>query len=166
MDAQLSTHIIQALAVKDCELVSQCNQETSKYGLTLTDKEITQLQVQRFEALKSSGRVEFGQGILRPLIMKFCDSQFIHKSNYAETLAALQEMFYYFKTESGDYLSDNELLTIMKSIFDGAAQGSLEYLNSMGLETICRAIKGCDVDEGDDEVYEDEEYGEEDEYDV
>lgn len=166
MDTQLTPSFMQSLVIKDCELVSQCNQETSKYGLTLTDKEIVQLQAQRFDALKLSGRVEFGEGILRSLIMKFCDSPFIHSTNYAETLGSLQEMFYYFKTESGEYLSDNELLTIMKSIFDGAAQGSLEYLNSMGLETICRAIKGCDVDEGDDEFYEDEEYGKEDEYDV
>ncbi len=166
MDAQLTTNIIQALTIKECELISQCNQETCRYGLTLTDSEIAQLQVKRFEALKTSGRVEFGQGILQPLIMKFCDSQFINKNNYAETLEALQEMFYYFKTESGEYLSDNELLTIMKSIFDGAAQGSLDYLNSMGLETICRAVRGCDVDDGDDEIYEDEEYGKEDEYDL
>ena len=158
--------IFRALTTKEQYAISDCNEVTSKYGLSLTDEEITQLQIKRFDALKSSGRVEFGEGVLRKLILKFCDSPFLNKTNYTDTLAELQEMFYYFKTESGEYLTDDELLRIMKSIFDGAAQGSLEYLNSMGLETIVRAIRGCDVDEGDDEISENEEYGEEDEYDI
>ena len=164
MSFELSAGIYSALLQRESENILRCNELTSKYGLFLSPEDVLMLEAKRFEALKSSGRVEFGEGILRSLILKFCDSPFINRTDYTETLAALQEMFYYFKSESLELLSDDELLRIMRSIFNGAAQGSLEYLNSIGLETICRAVKGCDVDEGDDEI-KDDEYGGEDSYD-
>ena len=84
--------------------IRECNAFSSKFGLVLSETEITDLVNSRAEALRASGRIEFGGGILPKLIKAFCDSPYIEQENYADTPAELQETFYYFKTESMDRL--------------------------------------------------------------
>ncbi|WFR58680.1 DUF6323 family protein [Anaerocolumna sp. AGMB13025] len=121
--------------------IRKCNEYTSKFGVTLTEEEIRGLLINRKEALKSSGRIELSGGILKKLILEFCDSTFIEQEVYAQTLEVLQEMFYYFKNEALDEVSDDELIHIMKEYFDTECQGSLEYLQETTLEEICRNIR-------------------------
>jgi hypothetical protein len=128
-------------AAKTYEEIRQCNALTKKYNLALSDSQIKSLVEKRAEALKNAGRVEFGPGILRKLIMEFCDSLYIEQETYADTLAELQEIFYYFKSEALDILSDDELLHAMKQCFDGEGEGSLDYLRETGLEELCRSIR-------------------------
>lgn len=115
-----------------------CNYLTGKYGLKLSESQITNLVTQRFEVLQSTGRVEFGAGVLPKLIEAFCDSVYITQENYEESIATLQELFYYYKNESLDTLSDDELIDFMRSNFDGPCQGSVDYLGDTSLETLCR----------------------------
>lgn len=96
----------------------------------MSETEITGLVTSRAEALRVSGRIEFGGGILPKLIETFCDSPYFDQNNYAETLAELQEAFYYFKTEAMEQFSDDELIEYMVKVFNGRAQGSTEYLSS------------------------------------
>ena len=136
--------------------LQDCNYVTSRYGLTLTQTQINNLVEQRFEVLKSTGRIEFGQGILKKLAEAFCDSVYITQENYEEILASLQELFYYFKNESLDELSDDELIDYMRRAFDGPCQGSIDYLGETALEELCRGTRfGSDID--DDVYYEDDE---------
>lgn len=121
--------------------ILQCNTLTQKFGLELTETQIQNLMEKRAEALQTAGRVEFGEGILRRLILEFCDSPYIEQEVYEETLGELQEIFYYFKSESMEALSDDELLRAMKQCFDGEGEGSLDYLRETGLETLCRDIR-------------------------
>ena len=72
------------------------------------------------------------------LIQAFCDSPYIDQENYANTLAELQETFYYFKTEAMDRFSDDELIDYMVKVFNGRAQGSAEYLSGTSLEALAR----------------------------
>ncbi|MEG1932656.1 MAG: DUF6323 family protein, partial [Pygmaiobacter sp.] len=104
------------------------NESSLRYGLALSDTEIEALVVHHQETLRECRRVEVGEGILKQLIEVFCDSPYLVPSTYAQTLTELQELFYYFKSEAGETLSDEELLTLMKERFDGEAQGSLDYL--------------------------------------
>ena len=98
-----------------------------------------------------SGRVEFEGGILPKLIGAFCDSPYAETETWAETLAALQEAFYFFKSEAEDRLTDDELIAFMKSVFNGRAQGSAEYLTGTSLEALCRyARDGWDPRSGED----------------
>jgi hypothetical protein len=85
--------------------------------------------------------VEFGGGILPKLIRAFCGSPYAERETWAETLALLQEAFYYFKSESGDRFTDDELIGFMVRVFDGRAQGSAEYLTGTSLEALCRAAR-------------------------
>ena len=48
-----------------------CNELNQIYGLTLTEADITELVELRGQALRSTGRVEFGGGILPKLIRAF-----------------------------------------------------------------------------------------------
>lgn len=115
-----------------------CNRLTGRYGLSLSETQIANLVAQRSEALQSAGRIEFGGGVLPKLVEAFCDSVYITQENYEETLATLQELFYYYKTESLDTLSDDELIDFMRCNFDGPCQGSLDYLGDTSLEALCR----------------------------
>lgn len=89
---------------QELKRVLECNQETSKYGLSLTEEEARELMACRKETLRESRRVEFAAGILPELIKEFCDSQFIQSGEYVDTLARLQEIFYLYKNESMDEL--------------------------------------------------------------
>lgn len=121
--------------------IRKCNEHTSKYGLTLTENDIHDLVENRQEELEKRGRIEFGGGITQKIIIEFADSPYLYQDNYLETLIGLQECFYYFKNESLEELTDDELIRLMKKYFDDACQGSLEYLNSTMLENYCRDIR-------------------------
>lgn len=128
--------------------VRECNAYSSAFGLVLSEPEIEGLVVSRAEALRASGRIEFGGGILPKLIRAFCDSPFIDSDNYAAVLAELQEAFYYFKTEAKERFSDDELIEIMAAVFNGRAQGSVEYLTGTSLEALARAARHGGVSRG------------------
>lgn len=118
--------------------LSECNAFSEQYGLTLSDIEIEELIECRTNALKDSGRVEFSGGILPKLIYAFCDSPYIDRDNWESTLAELQEAFYYFKSDSQDKYTDDELIEFMVKVFNGRAQGSAEYLIGTSLDSLCR----------------------------
>jgi len=92
--------------------------------------------------LKGQERVEFGESILNKIIFTFCDSPFIYQDNYVEMIEGLTEIFYIYKNESMDELSDVELLEYMKGCFDGKCQGDLDYLEGTCLEAFCRNVRG------------------------
>lgn len=135
------------LAVEEAKQeIRICNEFSEQFGLTLSEEEIEELVQCRSDALKNSGRVEFGGGILPKLIYAFCDSPYMEQYTYESTLAQLQEAFYYFKSEALDFYTDDELIAFMVSVFNGRAQGSAEYLTETSLESLCRyARKGFDV---------------------
>lgn len=121
--------------------IKKCNEYTAKYGITLSDQEIGLLADNRKEALQSNGRIEFGGGVMQKIIMEFADSPYIYQDNFFETLAELQECFYYFKNESEEELTDDELIGLMKKHFNDDCQGSVEFLQSTILENYSRDIR-------------------------
>lgn len=119
----------------------QCNQLTERYGLSLTEAEMEQLALRRVEALHASGRVEFGPGILEKLALAFCDSPYLEQAAYAETLAELQELFYAFKTECMERVSDDALVEAMRLIYNEAVHGDLTRLADTDRDTIYRIVR-------------------------
>ena len=77
--------------------IKKCNEITMKYGVTLSDTQIENLINKRFESLKNTGRIEFGDGILKELIEAFCDSPYIIQENYEETLEELKIFFIFLR---------------------------------------------------------------------
>lgn len=126
---------------RQIDVIKKTNDYTNQFGLCLSDDQIQGLMTCRRECLAEQQRVEFGQGILDKIIFAFCDSQYISQENYAETLARLQAIFYLYKNESMDELTDDELLLIMRNAFDEECQGSLEYLEETFLDQFARNIR-------------------------
>lgn len=109
--------------------IKKYNKHTGKYGLVLSDNQINNLLERRKDILKETGRIELRGGIIDKLIKKFCDSPYINQENYEETLYELIEIFYKYKNETMDSMTDDELIEFMKKSFDGVCQGDLEYLS-------------------------------------
>lgn len=112
----------------------------AKNGLTLTRKELEELTHLRESALRDTGRVELGGGILPALLRAFAASPYLERESCAQTLGELQALFYVFKNATE--LPDDALLRAMSSLFDGRAGGSVELLADMPPETLRRAAAG------------------------
>lgn len=109
--------------------IKKYNKHTGKYGLVLSDNQINNLLERRKDILRETGRIELRGGIIAKLIKEFCDSPYINQENYEETLYELIEIFYKYKNETMDLMTDDELIKFMKKSFNGVCQGDLEYLS-------------------------------------
>lgn len=128
---------------KKAELAAilKLNEKAKAGGLTLSEEEAELLVAYRQKSLKEQGRVEFGEGILPMLIDFFCDSPYLNQSAYAEALIELTDIFFLFKNESCDCLTDEELLNFMREQFDEVCFGSCSYLAETCLERFSRAVR-------------------------
>lgn len=142
---------LQTQALAAAQELRKCNDLSERYGLALSETQIQSLVQSRFDSLRYTGRMELGGGVLPKLVYAFCDSPYIVRDEYCETLAALQELFYTFKNESEDAMSDDELIEAMKRYFDGKAQGSLDFLENLSMSDLYRALTGRGNDEDEDE---------------
>lgn len=121
--------------------VQDMNQVTEKFGLSLTKEDIEMLITAKSDTLKAERRIEFGESILPKIIFTFCDSSYISQRNYADTLARLQEIFFLYKNEMMDEITDDELLSFMKEQFEEVCFGDLDYLEGTCLEIFAEAIR-------------------------
>lgn len=117
------------------------NSYTQGFGLSLTEEDAKQLVIAHQKTLKEKQRFEFGEGILSKLIFAFCDSSYINQAEYKETLIELEEIFYEYKNESKDLITDDELVEYMAKTFEGECCGSIEYLRGTALAKLIRKIR-------------------------
>ncbi|MBP7349282.1 MAG: hypothetical protein KA965_11425 [Butyrivibrio sp.] len=117
------------------------NQYTQKYGLVLSQEDTELILEGRKNALQEQRRVEFGESILPRIIFEFCDSAYIRQDNYTQTLLRLQEIFFLYKNEMEDEITDDELLHFMKEQFETICYGDLEYLEGTCLTGFAEAIR-------------------------
>lgn len=129
---------------KQLACLLDCNNKTTAFGLALTEADAKLLLSERKTALRQQERLEFSESILPALIDAFCDSAYITQEIYTETLLQLQDIFYEYKNESFDLLSDSELLSFMAQQFEEVCFGDVEYLRNTCLERFCRAIRRGD----------------------
>jgi hypothetical protein len=141
MEKDLFNEIMKKVETNQIQTILTCNQYTETFGLKFSEEDAFQLTVHRKNTLKEQERLELGESILSKLIFTFCDSPHIYQDNYLDTIEALLELFYLYKSESLDELTDDELLAYMKEHFDGECEGSLEYLEDNCLEDFCRKIR-------------------------
>ena len=137
--------------------ILKCNDYTFRFGLTLSRQNAIELVEMRTLSLKRYGRVEFGGGVIKKIIKEFCNSPYISMHNYVETLHELIEIFYFYKNETLDLISDDELIRFMKNSFDGKCQGTLELLSGRELDKMARNLRyGYDLDYSENNEYEEE----------
>ncbi|MBR5618856.1 MAG: hypothetical protein IKW76_03905, partial [Clostridia bacterium] len=157
-----SSGLLQKHTVQD---IMRCNERSARYGLVLTTEQAKELAETRESSLRENGRIEFGSGVVDKIINAFCDSPYLMQSNYVETLHELIELFYYYKSDVEDLISDDELIEFMKSSFDGECQGCIDLLANRELDQLARNLRNDrpvnytddepDVDEEDEEVLSD-----------
>ena len=144
----VSSFLIQKQAV---DKVVKCNDFTLRFGLSLSRKDALELVKTRTRTLKEYGRIEYGGGVIDKIIKAFCDSPYIYQHNYVETLHELIKIFYFYKNETLDLISDDELIKFMKNSFDGKCQGSLELLSGRELDKMARNLRaGYPLEYGED----------------
>ncbi len=139
------------------DMLARCNDRSARYGLILSEAGLERLLMERSDALRQTGRLEIGEGVLPMLVDAFRSSPYLFSGNYEETLSQLQELFYQLKNECRDLVSDQELVDAMALIFNEAAQGSVDFLADLDWQAIYRVAvtgrlegTGIGIDEGDD----------------
>lgn len=121
--------------------ISKTNNYSNQFGLVLTNEDAQLLLKEKADILKKEKRVEFGESVLPKIIYAFCDSEYISQNNYVDTLIRLQEIFFLYKNETEDKVTDEELINFMKEQFDGVCFGDLEYLETTCLEIFAEAVR-------------------------
>lgn len=113
--------------------ILQMNEHSSPYGLLLSETEARELIEARNQSILNQGRVELSIDSLKKIISIFSSSPYINSSDYASLLNELVDIFYSTKNATRDGISDDELISIMKELFDGPSGGSLELLKHRDL---------------------------------
>lgn len=121
--------------------LQDANQYAVKYGLELSNGDLELLLEEKNHVLKAEQRVEFGKSILPQIIYSFCDSAYVFQDNFLETLIRLQEIFFLYKNEMCDEITDEELLNFMKEQFEGVCYGDLDYLEGTCLELFGEEVR-------------------------
>lgn len=141
--------------------VMETNQYIDKFGLVLSEQDAQLILEAKKSSLKEERRVEFGGGIAPKIIQEFCDSPYVYQNNFVEVIIRLQEIFYLYKNEMNDEITDDELLHLMREQYDQLCFGDLEYL-----ETTCLANFAQAVRQGYRRYKETGDYGEYDRFDI
>lgn len=121
--------------------VIETNQYTNRFGLILSEKDAQLILEKRKVVLKEQKRVEFGESIIPKIIYEFCDSDYITQDNYVNTVIRLQEIFYLYKNEMNDKISDDELLHLMREQYEHLCFGDLNYLEDTCLADFAQAVR-------------------------
>ena len=113
---------------------------SARAGLPLSARQAEALLAHQERTLLDLGRVDFSGGILPKLMAAFADSPYVLAENWPDTLAALTELFYAFKSETRDAMADDALLVSMRRLFDGACGGSLDALADCRADSLFAAL--------------------------
>jgi hypothetical protein len=112
-----------------------------RYGLLLSAQDVQALVVGRAEAPAVTERIEFGGGVVKQLVLAFAGSPHVSQATFAETVLELQELFYEFKNESLEQITDDDLIGKMRTLFDDVADGDLEYFAEALFDGLARRVR-------------------------
>ena len=121
--------------------VIETNQYTEQFGLILSEQDAQLILEKHNDTLRELKRVEFGESIIPKIIREFCDSDYIDQENYVDTMIRLQEIFYLYKNEMDDKMTDDELLHLMREQYDHLCFGDLDYLEETCLADFAQAVR-------------------------
>lgn len=134
MSGNLLTEAARAQLISSLRLMDPV---TRRYGLCLTGEALARIADTRLSALGDTGSIELGRSIVADIAYAFCDSLWVSREDWTDTLCALTEAFFYFKNASDDTIPDDDLIKLMRAHFD-RRRGSLEYLESADIFDLVR----------------------------
>ncbi len=122
----------QLILARNSEALLSLNAMTENYGLRLSPAEAAALTAEEQRLLTGHGRIALSS-ILPAIVDAFCDSPYLLKEDYPDTLALLADTFYALKNEADNRWEDEELLAMMRDCYDHAAQGDLDFMAEVTL---------------------------------
>ncbi|MTI60936.1 MAG: hypothetical protein FH762_13355 [Firmicutes bacterium] len=124
----------------------ETNLSSKKYGLKLTEKDVSEIIEDRERVLNHQGRVELDIKVTVKIIEFLYSSPYVNQDNYSDTVIGLQEIFYYLKSETDDKIADDILLNKIFKLYENICAGSLELLRGREADKLINKIKYQDPD--------------------
>ena len=117
------------------------NAKANNYGLVITENTAREIAVYRSKALIENERIEINSNAIARLTSAFLETRYINQEDFAATMGEIINLFYFIKTETENTISDDDLISIMLKVFTETCFGSIENMQSKGLEKILRKYK-------------------------
>ena len=128
----------------------EINSYTQQHGLVMTETIAKEIAEARQAALRDYGRVDFSSDTTARLVKAFSQSYYITQETFSEIIGEIIELFYFIKNELGNTLSDDDLISEMLIVFNETCFGTVEVMQSKGVEKIIRKHKLGDTKIWDD----------------
>lgn len=110
-------------------------------GLTLTAEQARTVALAHGDALRRTGRIEWGPSAAEGLLNAFAGSPWLTRENQGQQLADLLALFYDCRAELPDSLPDGWLLERMRQAYDGPCQGCMELMGDCFLLRLPRHLR-------------------------
>ena len=107
----------QNIAVTEKRILA-CAEYAKGHGIVIDSRRAALLAEAKTKALRATGRVEFGGGIMDLLIECFIDSPYISQENFKDTLCTLADVFCEAKNAVSDRVSDRSLAVFLRNAYD------------------------------------------------
>ena len=127
-------------------LLVDLNAKANNYGLVITESIAREIAAYRNYALIENERFELKSDAVARLTSAFLESRYIEQQDFAATMGEIINLFYLIKTETENTISDDDLISEMLKVFIETCFGSIEHMQSKGLEKILREYKFNDKD--------------------
>lgn len=128
------------------------NAKANNYGLTITENIAKEISLRRREALNENERFEFKSDAITRLTSAFLETRYINQDEFAYIIGEIIDIFYYLKNETENTISDDDLISEMLDTFTHLCFGSIEQMQSKGIEKILRRYKFNDTEIWDNTV--------------
>lgn len=94
----------------------------------LSKEEVKGLIINKNKILKDNGLIEINNNVLKILIEYFSNSSFIDRSNYNEILNELVSVFYSYRINLSNRISDEEIIKYLYYNFENTCNGEIILL--------------------------------------
>ena len=121
--------------------VAALNEVISAKGLYLTQNDVREIVRVRMRALVENCRFEIGIGSVEKIVESLSTSPFVNRSNFTETLCTFIRIFYYIKTASYDSISDDDVIRLLKDMYENVCYGSLAEMKGKEVDMILHYIE-------------------------
>lgn len=118
----------QLMKVAYANQLLELNGKTKAYGLILTEEDAMHVIEARSQTLNSYERIELGLNVTKRIVELFSSSPYVRDENYVRIITEIQEIFYYFKNETNEKVSDDDLINIIYKYFEMECEGSIQFL--------------------------------------
>lgn len=119
----------EAMAIAKNEIL-QINDKSSIYGLILTNEDVEEIMKSRDYSLKNYGRIDLNMDITKKIINNIYPSQYTDKDDYVEIINDLQDIFYFFKNETLDQISDDEVIDTIIEFYEKTC-GRIDHIQNL-----------------------------------